>query len=97
MFIEDEATADNLFARKRLTLDCEASIVERDTDEWNGLMDRSTERLGETMGYLRGMKDFDLFRLVAKSGRLVLGFGKAYQVSGDGLSEIGFVKSSGHK
>ncbi len=97
MFIEDEKTAENLFARKRLTLDCAATLIERDSVEWSDMMDLMTERLGDTMAYLRGMTDFDLFRLEAKSGRLVLGFGKAYQVGGVGLNEIGYVKSSGHK
>lgn len=97
LLIEDECVAENLFARKRLTLDCRVELIERGCEEWELLMDRATSRLGDTLGYLRGMTDFELFRLRADAGRLVLGFGKAYQAGGDRLSEVGYVSSSGHR
>lgn len=49
------------------------------------------------MGYLKELTDFDLFRLEPSEGRLVLGFGKAYRVSGAGLGEIGYVGAGGHR
>ena len=97
MLIEDEATAENLFARKRLTVDCEARLVPRASEEWGAIMGLMEERLGETLGYLRELTDFDLFQLTPNEGRLVLGFGKAYRVAGKGLSEIGYVGAGGHR
>ena len=97
MLIEDESVSENLFARKRLTVDCSSEVIERDTGEWCQLMDAMESRLGETLGYLRNLVDFDLFRLTPSEGRLVLGFGKAYQVFGSALNEIGYVGGDGHK
>lgn len=95
--IEDEATAENLFARARLTLDCQADRVIRDTPEWTKGMDGLAKRHGETMGYLRNLIDFDLFRLIPSEGRLVLGFGKAYRIYGDKASEVSYLRPGGHK
>ena len=97
MLIEDESVSENLFARKRLTVDCSSEVIERDSGEWSKLMDTMESRLGETLGYLRNLIDFDLFRLTPTEGRLVLGFGKAYRVFGAGLNEISYVRGGGHK
>ncbi len=97
MFIEDEQTAENLFARKRLVVDCVSEVVERDSAEWNRIIASMERRHGETMTMLRGLIDFDLFRLTPSEGRLVLGFGRAYRVFGEGLKEIGYVGGGGHR
>ncbi len=97
MLIEDEAKAENLFARQRLTLDCAARLVDRGSEEFAGTMERMEARLGSTMGYLRELLDFGLFQLAPSEGRLVLGFGKAYRVGGEGLAEIGFLGGGGHR
>lgn len=97
MIIEDEADAENLFARKRLTVDCSAEVVARDSDDWNETMALMEDRFGETVSSLKGMTDFDLIRLEPSEGRLVLGFGRAYSVYGNGLQEIGYVGGGGHR
>jgi putative heme iron utilization protein len=97
MFIEDESKADNLFARKRLTLDCQGVVIERNSEEWEPQMVKMEIRLGETMGFLKDLKDFDLFELTPRTGRLVLGFGKAYDVKGEGLQYVDYVGGGGHK
>ncbi len=95
--IEDESAAENLFARKRLTVDCVATLVPRDSEEWKQGTAGIEKRCGETMSYLVGLSDFDLFRLDPSEGRLVLGFGKAYRVWGEGLGEIGYLGAGGHR
>lgn len=97
MLIEDESTADNLFARKRLTVDCSAQVVERGTSEWRSSMDALEARHGETVASLKGLVDFDLFELSPIEGRLVLGFGRAYRVFGERLQDIGYVGGGGHR
>ncbi len=97
MLIEDESVAENLFARKRLTVDCRVEVIERDSADWIEIMGLMEGRHGETMGFLKGLIDFDLFRLIPGEGRLVLGFGKAYRVFGDSLQEIGYIGGGGHR
>ena len=97
MIIEDESEADNLFARKRLTVDCRVEVVDRNTEDWEATMGRMEKRLGETVSSLKGLTDFDLIRLIPSEGRLVLGFGRAYRLFGNGLREIGYIGGGGHR
>ena len=64
MIIEDESSAENLFARKRLTISAEASEIERDSDNWIDKMSLLEDKFGEAISYLRNLTDFRLFRLV---------------------------------
>lgn len=78
MLIEDEAGSRNIFARNRITLQCYASEVIGDEEEYEPIMALYRERHGPTVDLLRTLPDFRLFRLTPQQGRLVLGFGRAF-------------------
>ena len=80
MLIADESDSRNLFARSRLTLQCQAEKLSREHQQWPVLMEQMQHRHGDTISLLRTLEDFHLFRLLPASGRLIIGFGKAYQV-----------------
>lgn len=88
MMIEDESDSKQLFARKRLTFDAVASIVERDTEQWQAVIVQMQDRFGEIIDGLSQLQDFILFNLKAEQGLFVKGFGQAYQVSGDDLVDF---------
>jgi uncharacterized protein (DUF924 family)/putative heme iron utilization protein len=88
LFIEDEKSARNIFARKRLSYTCEAEAVARDGDDWDQVLQRFTDRFGKFVNTLRGLPDFQLFRLIPRSGNYVRGFAQAYSFQGAGLGEI---------
>ncbi|WP_438468521.1 heme utilization protein HutZ [Vibrio vulnificus] len=88
MMIEDEEDAKQLFARKRLTFDAVASVIERDTQLWHQVITQMEERFGEIVSGLSQLEDFVLFNLKAERGLFVKGFGQAYQVSGDDLVDF---------
>lgn len=77
-FIEDERDASNIFARKRVTIEAEASFLNRDSKEREEAVGLMRERFGEFFDAISSMPDFGCFRLTPKSGRYVKGFGKAY-------------------
>ncbi len=85
LWIEDEQNATNIFARKRLSLDCSASTIARDTAEWETLLAQFEQSHGETIALLKTLQDFQLFRFQAHKGLFVRGFGEAYSVSGNTL------------
>lgn len=95
--IEDESVAETLFARKRVTVDCAAALVQRDGEDWEDGISGLEERHGETMSYLKDLVDFDLFCLTPQEGRLVLGFGKAYRVFGEALQDLSYLGAGGHR
>ncbi len=96
MMIEDEDTSKQLFARKRLTFDAVATVVERDTELWHQVVGQMKERFGEIIDGLSKLEDFVLFNLKAEQGLFVKGFGQAFQVSGDDLVDVVHLQE-GHK
>lgn len=88
MLIADEQDARQIFARTRVTYQCSAEVVTRDTPEATSLLDAMQARFGEVVGVLRGLGDFVLFRLKPQSGRFVMGFGQAFVLTGDALQTL---------
>ncbi|MDF5710346.1 MAG: pyridoxamine 5'-phosphate oxidase family protein [Nostoc sp. S4] len=88
LFIEDEANSKQIFARSRLSFDCTASLIERETDKWNQIVEQFQDRFGQMIEILRGLSDFRIFQLTPNEGRFVVGFGAAYQISGDNLYQL---------
>lgn len=100
MIIEDETTCATIFARRRVGFECTASEIERHGGEWKTRLDNFTEKFGETMQALRKLDDFHLFRLRPQNGRLVLGFGKAYDITGENADTLIHVRGGtgqGHR
>lgn len=88
LFIEDETKSNNIFARRRLSFDCTAKLIERDTDTWNQIVDQFQERFGEMIEIFKSLGDFRIFQLTPSAGRFVIGFGTAYKISGDNLNQL---------
>jgi putative heme iron utilization protein len=83
--IEDEATAQNIWARKRIRFTANIIEIDRKNDEFDCLARLFAARHGPTMDLIRDFTDFHMLKLVPTSGVMVLGFAKAYQLDGPGL------------
>lgn len=81
LFIEPEHKASDIFARKRLTLQCEVQTLERDTEQWQNLMNQMQQRHGETVQMIRSLEDFQLFSCRPVKIHYVKGFAQAYSIS----------------
>lgn len=88
LFIESENEARQPFARRRLSYYAQVEEVARDSGPFDQILDEFQTQFGSIMDVLRGLKDFHLFRLVLESGSYVVGFGKAYELSGHDLDEL---------
>ncbi len=78
LFIEDESKTLQMFARKRLIVDCTASLIDRSSDEWEKLADGFEESFGEVVATIRNLGDFNLFKIVPQGILFVKGFGQAF-------------------
>lgn len=100
LFIEDEQSAENLFARKRATVKATGKIIARDSEAWQTLLPKMSERLGEMIDFLQTLSDFHLFELQPNSINFVRGFAQAYTLEGPELDEVthrkGNKKGQGH-
>ena len=89
LLIEDEHDALDVFARKRMSYVCAVAELLRDTSEWRNRLDRLNDRFGAIVATLAALPDFRMFRLAPLSGRLVIGFGRAYRVKDGVFTPIG--------
>ncbi len=88
MMIEDENEARSIFARRRLSFDTNAELIERDSALWQPSIDVMQTRLGEMIDNLSQLGDFRLYRLNPVIGRYVKGFGQAFDVTGEDLLSV---------
>lgn len=96
LFIQDEQDADNIFARKRATIKAHARHIDRDTVEWNALMDDYCQYFGDTAKMLRGLSDFHLFELSPTKASFVRGFAQAYELEGDLFNDVRHMNDRAH-
>jgi putative heme iron utilization protein len=93
MFIDDESSSKTVFARKRLILECESVLIDRENERWDRILIAFERTQGATIQLLKTLPDFCLFELKAKTGTFVKGFGQAYKLSGESLKEINQINS----
>jgi heme iron utilization protein len=85
LLIEDESNCDRIFARTRLSFECTATVLERESQSWTEIVDLFAHRFGETISLMRGLADFQVFQLTPTQGRFVMGFGAIYRIEGEAL------------
>ena len=88
LFIQDEAQTPQIFARKRLSYSCEATLVDRQSDQWQTIAQQFESRFGNIIEVMKGLADFRIFQLSPQSGRFVVGFGAAYDIDPNDLSKL---------
>lgn len=97
-FIEDESHTEQIFARKRISLQCNVTRIAKDEDAYESIMKAFVSKQGETLTMLMGMKDFNLYKLTPIYGEATFGFGEAYNIGGDNMNElVSRTAESGHK
>jgi len=86
LIIQDEDSADELFARLRVVYKIDAEHIHTEDPAWHQGLDKLIERHGELVASLSQMSDFKLFKLHPVGGRYVKGFGKAYKIDAGSLA-----------
>ncbi len=93
LLIQDEAETRQIFARKRISYQCDVEVVGDESQNYQKMLDALEERFGNIVELLRTLPDFILFRLKPSQGQYVKGFGKAYTLKGEGLLELEHIKA----
>ena len=88
LLIQDEAEARQIFARRRISYQCNVEVIEAENSDYLLMLDALEKRFGNVVELLRTLPDFILFRLSPYQGQYVKGFGKAYKLVGEGLLEL---------
>ncbi|MDF1882031.1 pyridoxamine 5'-phosphate oxidase family protein [Sulfurimonas sp. MAG313] len=89
MFIEDEAQAEQIFARKRISLQCSSKMINTEDEKFISVMNIFKTKFSEDMvSMLMGMSDFNLYELSTDYGEATYGFGEAYNIGGKFMEEL---------
>jgi len=80
LIIEDESKAGHIYGRKRLYFEATCTLE----NEEENIFKLFDERYGDSLSFLRKMKDFKVLKLSPKEKSLVLGFGAAYKMDEEG-------------
>ena len=88
MFLQAEDDSKQLFARKRLSFDADAELVERNSTRWCQVMDLFADKFGDIMDLIRPLQDFKLFRILPRTGVYVRGFAQAYPIERSELDQL---------
>lgn len=94
MLIADESNSSQIHARTRLTCQCLAQVIERSDAAFDPLFDRLRERHGKMLELLGQLPDFVMFRLVPHHCQFVMGFGRAYSVTGENHDKFELVRTA---
>lgn len=82
LITEDEGAADEIFARTRVNWTVKQTEILRETQTFDEILELMKGHLSPVVKMLKSLKDFHLFELEPKAGRLILGFGKAFNLNG---------------
>jgi heme iron utilization protein len=97
-FIEDESSSKNLFARKRISLQCVSKIIKRKTQRFEEVMQLYNKKFDSSMvTMLKNMTDFNLYESEVKSGEATFGFGEAYTIGGKNMDKLVPRQGSAHQ
>ena len=81
LLIEPETNPGNPLARRRLTFACAAEPVARDSTPHTEMVSAFRQKFGVTIDVMAPLPDFQFFRLLPQTGRVVAGFGAAFEVN----------------
>lgn len=97
LFIENEEQASHLFARERVTYQCESHEISRGSENFGHVMGLFARQFGTIIDSLRELQDFHLYRLHPLRGTYVQDIARAFAIEGKDLGQIRHINDKGHK
>jgi putative heme iron utilization protein len=86
--IADEGVSQNIWARVRLKFTARTTVIARDADNFQQILDKIGAAHGPVMDLIRDFTDFHLFEITPERGTLVTGFAAAFEVEGPDFNLI---------
>jgi putative heme iron utilization protein len=88
-FVQDESKTENLFARKRISVQCDSLKIERGSERFEEVLALFAQKFDAKMvATLKKMLDFNLYEFKVTYGEATFGFGKAYFIGGENMDEL---------
>lgn len=97
MFIEDESSCENIFARKRLIYKCDVNRIGRESLKFEELRGEYIAKYGEIVAMLLSMQDFNFYMHKPYYANFVLGFGAAFEAEAPNFTTLKTRTDIGHR
>mgnify|MGYP001444029222 CR=1 FL=1 len=94
MLCADEGDSQNIWARNRMKFSVKALEITREDGSFDKLCNDFILAHGRTMNLIRNFTDFHMIRLTPQKGVLVLGFAKAFIVSGTNFDIVAHISKA---
>ncbi|MGB6298555.1 MAG: pyridoxamine 5'-phosphate oxidase family protein [Rivularia sp. (in: cyanobacteria)] len=94
MLIEDETKSKQIFARRRLTYSCNATVIEKNNTEWDYIANKFDKRFGNIICMFRNLPDFDIVKFIPYEGLFVMDFGIAYKINSNDLNKLIYISEN---
>lgn len=78
-----------------MNYECDANLIERETEFWNQIVDSFEERFGKIIHVFRDLPDFRILQLKPYQGRFVIGFGAAFDIHSTDLNQLVHIQGEG--
>ncbi len=88
LLVESESATTQPLARRRLTFSCHAAPIARETPDHAALVAAFRATFGGVVDVVAGLPDFQFVRLTPLRGRVVVGFGAAFEVDPHDWSKL---------
>ena len=79
LFIESEDKSVDIFERQRASFSCEVTIISRDSQQWQTVLELMQQQHGATVEMIRPLTDFTLYFCQPQHINFVKGFAQAYR------------------
>ena len=88
LLVAPESATTQALARPRLTFACTAEPIPRDTPAHAAFVTAFRAKFGPTIDVVATLPDFQFVRLIPQRGRVVAGFGAAFEVNPHDWSQL---------
>ncbi|AFY57262.1 putative heme iron utilization protein [Rivularia sp. PCC 7116] len=92
MLIEDENKSKQIFARRRLTYSCKATTVDRNSTEWDCIVNKFEKRFGNIVYIIHNLPDINIIKFTPYEGLFIMNFGSIYKIKSDDLERLIYIE-----
>mgnify|MGYP001794861217 CR=1 FL=1 len=88
MLIEDENKSKQIFARRRITYSCHATLIDKNSPESDDIANKFEKKFGNLIYIFRNLPDFNIMKFTPQSGLFIIDFGAAYKIYSNDLNHL---------
>ena len=91
MLIENETKSKQIFARRRLTYSCNATKLDKGSNQWEHIANQFEKRFGNIVYMFRNLPDINIIKFAPYKGIFIMDFGLTYKIKSSDLNQLIYI------